>query len=207
MKIIAITGQKGGTGKSTLAQTLAVAFSQDDFSTLGIDLDPQCTFASWYDRREADAPQVKDSLYGRLTRNLENAKAQGAEVCIIDTAGRAEAAATTAIQAADLVIVTTQPSAADLLTVKASRDQIKNNGDPKAFALLTRVKPHGTSAEEAQRFLEKVGMITCPHVIGDRVAYQYAMPLGLAPQEYEPSGKAADECRHVYMFTKQQLGL
>ncbi len=41
MKIIAVTNQKGGVGKTTLAFHLAVSLSESGFDTLAVDMDPQ----------------------------------------------------------------------------------------------------------------------------------------------------------------------
>jgi chromosome partitioning protein len=43
-----------------------------------------------------------------------------------------------------------------------------------------------------------MGIATCPALIGQRVAFEYAAQLGQSAAEYEPLGKAAAEIRHLY---------
>ncbi|GMA80185.1 hypothetical protein GCM10025880_66020 [Methylorubrum aminovorans] len=54
MNVIAFVTQKGGTGKSSLAVSLAVAAEERGIKTSIIDLDPQGTAKNWYERREAE---------------------------------------------------------------------------------------------------------------------------------------------------------
>ena len=204
MKTIAIIGQKGGTGKTTLAQILLVAFDRAGITAAGIDLDPQTSLCSWADMRAADHPVIIPMAHSRLTQTLAAAEKDGAGVCIIDTAGRAEQAALKAAQAADLVIVPVQPTAADLMTVEATQ-QIVSMAKAPAFAVLMRVKPHGTRHREAVEYLAGFELETCPATIGERVTYQDAAAAGQTPQEYDPHGKAAQECAAVFAFTQNRL--
>lgn len=207
MKTIAIIGQKGGTGKTTLAEILLVAFERGGFSVLGIDLDPQTSLCSWWDARGQKDPAIIPMQHSRLSQTLESAAREGVQVCIIDTAGRAEQAALKAAQAADVVILPLQPTSADLVTVEATKAIIDMAKTPKSFAVLMRVKAQGTRHIEATEFLRSFGIETCPAMIGERVSYQDAAAAGQTPQETEAHGKAADESQQVYVFTRQQINL
>ena len=54
MKVISVLGQKGGSGKTTLTLSLAVAAHEANKSVAVVDLDPQASACKWGDRRDAD---------------------------------------------------------------------------------------------------------------------------------------------------------
>jgi chromosome partitioning protein len=58
MDVIAVIAQKGGTGKTTLTLSLAVAAQRAGKVTAIIDLDPQATASNWSDRRQMDTSVV-----------------------------------------------------------------------------------------------------------------------------------------------------
>ena len=207
MKVIAVIAQKGGAGKTTLSLGLAVAATRAGLSAAVVDLDVQATAAHWGDRRTAEAPVVISAQPARLTRMLEAARGQGADLVVIDTAPRAEQGALAAAQAADLVLIPSRPSIYDLETVRTTADVVRLAGDPPAFAVLNGVPPRGTRADQAREVLAGLGIETCPCDIGSRAAVEHAAALGLTAQEYEPAGKAAGELAAVYAFTAERVSL
>ena len=57
MRVVAFVTLKGGTGKSSLAVSLAVAAQEGGAKTYLLDLDQQGTAKSWFERREAEQPR------------------------------------------------------------------------------------------------------------------------------------------------------
>ncbi len=85
MYTVALIAQKGGTGKTTLAVSLAVAAGQVGMTSIIIDLDPQGTACNWKDRRKSDGPVVIDAQPARLAAALAKAEENGVDFAVIDT--------------------------------------------------------------------------------------------------------------------------
>src|SRR3954452_6890808 len=117
MQVVAIIAQKGGTGKTTLALSLAVEAERQGKAAAIIDLDPQATATNWGDRRAAETPVIVSAQPGRLRQVLAAAREQGADLVLIDTPARSEQAALEAAKAATLVLIPCRAAIYDLETV------------------------------------------------------------------------------------------
>ena len=103
--IIAVIGQKGGTGKTTLSTNLAVAAELHGHSTLLLDLDPQTSASTWGDLRESDAPAIIPAPATRVNDLLAKAEGHGADFAIMDTPPNADGSILEVARAADLVLI------------------------------------------------------------------------------------------------------
>lgn len=207
MKVCSIICQKGGTSKTALALNLAVEALAAGLEVEVIDLDPQVSASDWKDLRGDAAPVVAAPPVPHLDRALKAAAEAGADLVIIDTAGRTNDAASAAARAADLILVPLQPSLADLKTLAATLDIIRIAGGKPARAVLTRVKAAGSRHEDTAAWLREQDVEVCPAMLGDRVTYQDAYAQGQGVSEAEPHGKAALEVREVYKYVSSLLGL
>jgi chromosome partitioning protein len=205
MKVIPLIAQKGGANKTTLAINLCVAALQDDKEAMIIDLDPQASAAKWRDLRKNErTPVVISAQASRLQENLERARAASADLVFIDTAPHSDNTALIAARSADLILIPTKTGILDLQTVADSLDIAKLANKPTAI-ILTAVQARGTSAEEARQALERLGVEISPYPTGYRVAYINAPSRGLAVQEYEPHGKAAEEITALYQWVLNKV--
>ena len=193
MHIIALIAQKGGVGKTTIAIHLATAFAAEGRATLILDLDPQASATEWKDHRAAEFPAVLSIQPSRLGKVMEEAKAIGTEILILDTAPHSESTSLEAARAADLVLVPCQPTIMDLRAMTKTVELLSLVKKP-AYAILNSVPHQGTVADEAaQMITDTFGLAMAPVRFGDRVAYSRCMIEGQAAQEFEPGGKAARE--------------
>lgn len=207
MKILSIICQKGGTAKTTAAINLAVEATNRGFSVVIIDLDPQVSACSWKDVRGDRTPDVAPVPVPHLDRTLTSLRQAGADLAIIDTAGRANDSAMAAARVADLVLMPVQPSLADLNTVDATLDIVRLAGGRSVVALLSRVRTAGSRHADTTAWLDAKGVAVCPVMLGERVVYQDAYAQGLSVGEVEPKGQAAAEIRNLFDHLSGLLGL
>lgn len=206
MYVITLASQKGGTGKTTLACHLAVAFTQTGQAVALLDLDPQTSAAEWGDVRESEFPHVQSLQPSRLTKTLEQMKEIGADVVIIDTAPHSEATVLDAARASDLVLIPCRPSIVDLRAISKTIALMKLVNVP-AFAVLNGVQHHSLSSatEAATTITEHLGLSVCPVQIGERVAFSRCLISGQTAQEIDTTSKAAQEIDGLRKWTETVL--
>ena len=204
MDIVAIIAQKGGTGKTTLAVSLAVAAERAGRTVAIVDLDPQASASKWGDRREAASPVVVSAQPARLGHVLDAAREQSADLLLIDTPPRAEQAAMAAARAAELILLPCRAAIYDLETVATTVELVRYVGN-NPVVVLNGVPSRGPKREQATEILKSMGLLVCPTAYGYRAAFDHAGALGLNAQEYEPRGKAADEIKLVYEFMSKHI--
>lgn len=207
MQTIALIAQKGGTGKTTLALSLAVAAEKHGISTLIVDLDPQASACKWGDRRTVETPAIIDAQPARLQQALMKAEQAGFRLAIVDTPARIEQAAAEAARIADLVILPTKPSIYDLETLQASLELVKGRSQRPPVVVVNATPPHGGRYDQAVEAIKKMGLLVCPASLGYRVAFEYAAQLGQSAAEYEPGGKAAEEIEAVYKAIRRLIDM
>lgn len=204
MKTVAILSQKGGTGKTTITLHLGVASERAGRSCVIIDLDPQASAAGWNDTRHEETPAVVSAQAARLAQVLETADSYGAKLAIIDTAPHSEHDALVAARASDYVLIPCRPAILDLKAIGISVDLVRL-AQKSAAVILNAVPPRGSLASEAGSVVRGYEIELAPLSLGHRAAYMHSLTAGQTAEEYEPSGKAAEEVRALYRWLCKQI--
>jgi chromosome partitioning protein len=199
MKTVVLLSQKGGTGKSTIATHLAVCAERDGKKVALFDLDPQASSYKWSQRRKAEQPAVVSAAAAELANLLVQAKQQGADLILVDTAGHADASSLHALHHADLVLIPCRPSAADLDAIEGTIELASRAKPSKSAVVLNAAPTRGQLSEQARVAIEE-RIKVAPVVLGQRSAYASAWIDGRSVEEYEVNGKAAEEIRKLYQW-------
>jgi chromosome partitioning protein len=202
MKTIALIGQKGGSGKTTLATALAVRAVQDGKSVALIDLDPQGTATKWAELRGQETPAIVSCQIFMLPKILAKAKDGRADIAVIDTPGKIEQATVEAAKVADLALIPVRATAFDLNALTELRNLLAIAGDPLSYVVINAAPPQGRRHEDAKAVIEGMHSLkVAPVHLCQRNAYADATISGLTATEYEPEGKAAREIDALYSLT------
>ena len=206
MRVVAIVGQKGGTGKTTIATGLATAAYLNGAKASIIDLDPQTNASDWFERREAPAPDVASIQPGAIRRTLDAARTLGMDWVFIDTPGKMDSASTEAAKHADLVLIPSQAQIFAVDTLQPLKTLLDMAGNPRAFVVLNMVHPNAKSrvADDAAAITAGYGIEVAPVHLSMRSAFGEAPALGKTPQETEPHGRAAHELAALFRFLEAQ---
>ena len=202
---MSIIAQKGGSGKTTLALTLAVAVEQASRTAVVLDIDSQATACKWSARRTADTPLVLAVQPARLPGALATTAAHDVDVVVIDTPARSEHAALEAARVADLVVIPCRPQLYDLETIPETLQVLSLAGGVSAVVVLSGVAARGPRTDQARTALTSSGLRVCPATLGYRAVVGDAGALGLTATEFQPRGLAAQEARHVAQWITEIL--
>lgn len=210
MRTLVFATQKGGCGKSTLAAGIALAAQRDGHLVRLIDTDPQATLSNWQSRRPAPdvvVEAIQDA--GEIEPELRKLRREGTDLAIIDTSAGMNAATRTAILCADLCLLPTRPSIADLESTVLTLRVVRAARRPFAFILnqapIRGERGNFAASALSQEAQDGLASVVALPFIATRNDHQDALAAGLTAVEFAPEGKAADEIRQLWEWIETRL--
>lgn len=201
--IILVGGEKGGSGKSCLAQNIAVFFAKyKQSSVLMVDCDPQRTTSDWIQARNnnPDLPVINCvQLYGKIRNDLISLEDRY-DILVVDCGGQDNLALRAAMSVAEHVLIPLRPKRRDLKTVPHMEDILTTckmvNPKMRASFVVTQCP---SLPNQANRILEakEVCASYCINVLDSityaRNIYDDSEENGMSVLEIDKDGKAAEE--------------
>jgi chromosome partitioning protein len=197
--IISVTSLKGGVGKSTITQNLAVTFSHIGHKVCIVDADTNQSSMKWAGLREEDCPSIMVSGQQDDNSLLKNVKLlnQDYDIVLIDGTPSLSKTTSKILLLADLVLIPILPSGLDFWATELfleRLDEAKSFREQTipAYFILNQHDERFTLGREAKEALAFEGIGVLKATLKSRTAYRKAVIEGLGVYEFSDA-KAKEE--------------
>lgn len=199
MPIIALVGNKGGAGKTSLCINLAAVLAQSG-SCVILDADPQLSSFQWHALTESEpAAEVIDAV-DTLDAELESASTRYDNV-LIDCPPSVHSPQTPiALARADIALIPVQPSPLDLwasVHIEQAIDEAKTlNPGLRPFLVINQLEPRTKLSQLMREALDELALPAAESAIRRRMAFRTSLLEGRTVIDLGRRGQAAaDEIR------------
>ena len=208
--IVLIGGEKGGTGKTTIATNLAAKRALAGRDVLLIDTDAQGSANYWAQSRdESEAKPRRVACVQKFGKGLQaevQDLAKRYQDIVIDAGGRDSVELRAALVVADKAYIPIQPSQFDIWTLDRMDELVSSaqgfNTNLRALVVISRVStnPSVSESKDAQEILADFSHLGLSGVVvRDRIAYRKAARDGFCVDELRPKdAKASEEIEALY---------
>tara|TARA_B100000674_G_C37674374_1_gene838515 strand:+ start:168 stop:809 length:642 start_codon:yes stop_codon:yes gene_type:complete len=200
-KVITISQQKGGTGKTTLAIHLAMGFIKfHNLKVAVVDTDPQGSLGQWFMIRTEN--NIQNEKLNFKTASLWGAKYESVnlkkehDIVIIDTPPKIESDARPAIEASDIVLIPMTPSHVDFWATEAIID-IAKKANKKIMIQINRANQRSKQIIKTNDYIKTLNVPAINTIIGNRQIYASSMGEGKTAIEKQRKGSAVDEIKKL----------
>jgi len=200
-KVITIAQQKGGTGKTTIAVHLALAFIKyHNLKIAIIDTDPQGSLGKWFMIRE-EKKLSNDNLTFK-TASLWGAQYESKalkkdhDIVIIDTPPKIESDARPSIESADLVLIPVAASQVDFWATGAIVE-IAKKANKKILIQINRANQRSKLISKTNDFIKSLNLSATKTIIGNRQIFASSMGEGKTAVEKQKKSNAVEEVKKL----------
>lgn len=201
MPVIALVGNKGGAGKTTLCINLACGL-QRRCPTVLLDADPQLSSLQWSeiagDRRPVSVVDAVEDVAGMARQHRDHY-----ECVVIDCPPAVQSGQTRqAMACSDIVIIPVLPSPLDLWASTHVEQELawarSMNPGIRALMVINQLEPQTRLSRLMNDALAEIGLPVAATAIRRRMVYRNAMLRGLSVLDAGSSaGPAAEEIQQL----------
>ena len=212
--VISVTSLKGGVGKSTISQNLAVCFAHAGYKTCIVDSDTNQSSVRWSGLRAEEQPSIFVSGLPDGKELAKNVKIlnESFEIILIDGTPSLSAMTSKILLLADLVVIPVLPSALDLWATQLFLDRLTDAKEQReqhipAYFALNQYDERTSFSRETREALDALGaegLRVFKTPVKNRAAYKKAIVEGLGVFEFSDA-KAREEM--VSLFNEVQAVL
>jgi chromosome partitioning protein len=211
MKTLAVLSRKGGSGKTTVSLSLALAAQQAGLRAVLADVDPLQSAAEVV-RNRADSPSFLFATRAAKLFVLQDAcRRNDCDLLIVDTPTAPEPDVVMAINSADFCLVVGRPTALDIAAIRETISLVQRASCP-GLIVLNQCPPNRLGEEPAlvRQSLERLLFSRLPVAktkLRSRAAYQHAFAHSCGVTEWEPDSDAAADVLRLLGEVSEQLTL
>jgi len=204
MKVLAVTSQKGGTGKTTLSGHLAVQAERAGMGPVVlVDCDPQGSLTNWWNLRQEETPVLIQTSLAKLAEDLDSLRETGVQLVIIDTPPAITWTIVNVIKVADLVVIPVRPSPHDLAATGSTVDLIEGLDKPMVF-VVNAASQRARITGEAAVALSQHGTVA-PSIIHSRTDFAASMIDGRTVMELPRAEKSTGEIALLWEYLQKRI--
>lgn len=183
MKTVLVCNQKGGVGKTLIADELVYAFERDDIPCNYFDLDAQGS--SLHKQKIVDDAQVQ----------------------VIDTPGALQSELIDWIDKADMIVVPTKLTLRDQQPLETMIEILKPYQGKKPILYVLNGWNRYTASKQFTDWFEKAHPELKSTILCQSEHFNYAAALGESVYDYKTDSTPAQQIYYIYSVVKFELGI
>lgn len=188
--IVSVTSLKGGVGKSTISQNLAVCFAHMGYRVAIVDTDTNASSVRWSGMREAEPSITVLGLTDSeaLRKNIKQLH-KDYDLIVIDGTPSLSRLVSTIMVLGDIVLIPIRPGGFDIWATEKFLEKYEQakalKENMKAYFVLNEYSDSINLNKEIKEALSEMEIGTLQSTIRHRIAYREAIFQGLGVYEYQ----------------------